>query len=83
MYSKEQSIHNYSDCPLRLMRKYILTIDFVLKGNLEDHYVNFLSSLIEDEEYAEFQKEIIEEFSISDEDIKQAADKLFKIPVIS
>ncbi|AND39527.1 hypothetical protein [Cytobacillus oceanisediminis] len=85
MYSKDQSIHNYSDSPLKLMRKYILAVDFILQGDLEDHYLDYLSNL-DEKEYAGFQEEIseiIEEFSISDEEIKQAAARLIKLSVVS
>lgn len=85
MYSKEATNHNYSDSPLKLMRKYILAVDFILQGDLEEHYISFLNNL-DEEEYAEFQEEIseiIEEFSISDEEIEKAAEKLIKIPVVS
>ncbi|MCM3394832.1 MULTISPECIES: hypothetical protein [Cytobacillus] len=82
MYSKDATNHNYSDSPLKLMRKYILAVDFILQGDLEDHYLNYLSNL-DEKEYAGFEEEIqelIQEFQITEDQISFAAENFIKIP---
>lgn len=84
MYSKIDSDHQALD-GLKIYKKLMVATEFLLSSDLEEQYVEFLKSLLGDEEWEEFTEEILEtleQYEIKDDDIREAMSKLIKVPVI-
>lgn len=74
MLSKEasQDHYTYTDA-MENMRRLIVVMEYVLKGNLED-FIYFLQSLIDDNEFEEFEETIlkmINELDVKEEEIQR------------
>ncbi|HHW36241.1 MAG TPA: hypothetical protein GXX18_02945 [Bacillales bacterium] len=64
----------------KLYKKIMILTEFLLDKNLEDEYVDYLYSIKNKSEWADFNEEIdnaIEEFEITDQQINETSIKLF------
>jgi hypothetical protein len=68
---------------LVLMRKLMIATEFILHSDLEDQYVEFLQDLLVENDWLDFQAEILEDifqYQITDTEIHNNIKNLVKIP---